>query len=110
MGVPFLVDELSFDDDISLVEVSSDGSFIAVAVAGLLGVYRVYSKAGVRKLVHLTSYILPDDIRVTSAYFSSKLDKLTIITDDACRKELSLVCIEDGLMMQLSSSNCAFAA
>ncbi|MGI6524037.1 MAG: hypothetical protein ACOX2O_01905 [Bdellovibrionota bacterium] len=110
MSAPQLIEEMFFDDEISTFTISHDGSLIAIAILGLVGVYQLEKNNGSKRLIHLTSYVLPENLLAKTAFFSSDGEVLTIITNDKVRRDLAVFDRENGLMKELFMSNVSLTA
>lgn len=98
MAVPEFVDEIYFEDGITAMAASHDGALVAVGTQGLLGVYRIEQRPGKGRLVHVASYVLPDDTDVRSIFFSGNGSRLSITTTDGAQRELTLSVRVEGLL------------
>ena len=104
MAIPEFVDEIYFEEGISAVAASRDGAMIAVGTKGLLGLYRMEQRRGKGRLVHVASYVVPDDADVNSIFFSGNGSRLSVTTEDGFRRELALGVRVEGLLQEVQDN------
>ena len=102
-AIPEFVGEIYFEDGVSAVAASHDGSTIAVGSKGLLGVYRLERSSGDR-LVHVGSYVVPDGADVANICFSGSGSRLSIMTSDGRQRELTLSVRVEGMLQEAQAA------
>ncbi len=83
---------------------------VVVSTVGLLGVYKIEKDLDFKRLVHIASSIVPEDITVKTAFFSEDNEVLTVFTSDGMRHDYSVLERKNGLMKELMSKGTDLAA